>query len=403
MDFKLGLNQNLKLSLTLEMKLSIDILKMNLKELKDYLENESIENPNIEVIYPKLIDSKNTVSENYLENIGQVSESLVSYLIEQVSYLKIKKEVKLVLEYLINNLDERGYLEYDILTLKSSSGFKSTIFKEALNILHTLEPFGVGATDLIDCLKIQLKNKGIFNSILIDILEKNLNEIADKNFEKIALERAISLEEVKRYIEIIKSLNPKPARGFYVNKNTKYIIPDLIIKRDKNNIIIDLNEGEIPKIRLKTEVVSFKDKNKVLMLERAIGKRQQTLLKVGKYILNYQKDFILMNKTLKTLKIKDVAFELGLHESTVSRAIKDKFIKIDNRIETLKKYIVLDNKSEKIKKEILEIIENEDRKNPLSDNKILEMLLKKNFLIKRRTVAKYREELGIASIRKRKK
>ncbi|MDX8336778.1 RNA polymerase factor sigma-54 [Candidatus Cetobacterium colombiensis] len=403
MDFKLGLNQNLKLSLTLEMKLSIDILKMNLKELKDYLENESIENPNIEVIYPKLIDSKNTVSENYLENIGQVSESLVSYLIEQVSYLKIKKEVKLVLEYLINNLDERGYLEYDILTLKSSSGFKSIIFKEALNILHTLEPFGVGATDLIDCLKIQLKNKGIFNSILIDILEKNLNEIADKNFEKIALERVISLEEVKRYIEIIKSLNPKPARGFYVNKNTKYIIPDLIIKRDKNNIIIDLNEGEIPKIRLKTEVVSFKDKNKVLMLERAIGKRQQTLLKVGKYILNYQKDFILMNKTLKTLKIKDVAFELGLHESTVSRAIKDKFIKIDNRIETLKKYIVLDNKSEKIKKEILEIIENEDRKNPLSDNKILEMLLKKNFLIKRRTVAKYREELGIASIRKRKK
>ncbi len=139
------------------------------------------------------------------------------------------------------------------------------------------------------------------------------------------------------------------------------------------------------------------------MLERAIGKRQQALLKVGKYILNYQKDFILMNKTLKTLKIKDVAFELGLHESTVSRAIKDKFIKIDNRIETLKKYIVLDNKSEKIKKEILEIIENEDRKNPLSDNKILEMLLKKNFLIKRRTVAKYREELGIASIRKRKK
>lgn len=401
MDFKLGLDQSLKLNLSMEMKISIEILKMSLKELKEYLEKESIKNSNIEVTFPKPSFSKNEDYENYIENIGEEDESLISYLEEQITYLEIKKEIRDILEYLINNLDEKGYLISTPEELRKNGGFKLNTFKEAINILHTLEPIGVGAIDLIECLKIQLENKGILTETLLDILEKNLEDIANGDLKKISLERNISLVKVNEYISTIKNLNPKPARGFYVNTKTNYIVPDLIVEVDNGEIVVNLNDMGIPKIRLKSE--NKKDQTLVLALERGLVKRQETLLEIGKYILNYQKNYILFSENLKTLKIKDIAYNLNLHESTISRAVKDKFIRINGKIESLKKYIILDDKTELIKTEILKIIKTEDKINPLSDEKILIKLMEKNLLVKRRTIGKYREELGILSSRKRKK
>ena len=403
MDFKLGLNQSLKLALSMEMKLHIDILKMNLKELKEFLKNESIKNPNIELVYSKPLVSKGDDYENFIENIGEKDKGLIEFLEEQIIYLNLDKKEKQILEYLINNLDEKGYLNGNFEELRREGGFKLNDFRKALNILKSLEPIGVGAENLIDCLKIQLKYNNLLSEKLEDILNKNLEDIAMDNLEKIATEREISLSKVKEYIKIIKKLNPKPARGFYVNKKIKYIAPDLIVETFENSIIISLNEEDIPKIKLKNESKSKKDYAMFLALERGVQKRQETLLKVGGYVLNYQKESIIFNKDLKTLKIKDIAYELNLHESTISRALKDKYIKIDGKIESLKKYIILDNKTELIKKEIVNIVENEDKKFPLSDEKILNILLTRNFNIQRRTIAKYREELGILSSRKRKK
>jgi len=401
MDFKLGLNQSLKLNLSLEMKISIEILKMSLKELKEYLEKESVKSSNIEIIFPKSNFSKNENYENFIENIGMENESLINYLEEQIIYLEIKREVRDVLEYLINNLDERGYLISSLEELRKNGGFKLSIFKDAIKILHTLEPIGIGATNLTDCLKIQLENKGILTDTLSNILDKNLEDIANADLKKISLERDIPLAKVKEYINTIKKLNPKPARGFYVNKKTDYIIPDLFVETNNEELIVNLNESGIPKIRLKNE--NKKDQILALSLERGLIKRQETLLEVGRYVLNYQKEYILFDKNLKTLKVKDIAYSLNLHESTISRALKDKFIKINGKIESLKKYIVLDDKAELIKREILKIIETEDKNNPLSDEKILIKLMEKNLLVQRRTVGKYREELGILSSRKRKK
>ncbi|MGL5277594.1 MAG: RNA polymerase factor sigma-54 [Cetobacterium sp.] len=401
MDFKLGLDQSLKLNLSMEMKISIEILKMSLKELKEYLEKESTKNSNIEIIFPKSSFSKNEDYENYIENIGEEDESLIDFLEEQIGYLEVKREIRDILEYLINNLDERGYLISSLEELRRSGGFKLNIFKDAIKILHTLEPLGVGATNLVECLKIQLENKGILTETLSNILERNLEDIATGDFKKISLERDIPLVKVKEYVNTIKSLNPKPARGFYVNRRIDYIIPDLFVETDKEEIIVNLNESVIPKIRLKSE--GKKDQMLALALGKALVKRGETLLKVGKYVLNYQKDYILFSKNLKTLRVKDIAYNLNLHESTISRALKDKFIKINGKIENLKKYIILDDKTELIKREILKIIENEDKKNPLSDEKILLKLAEKNLLVQRRTIGKYREELGIQSSRKRKK
>ncbi|MGL5951174.1 MAG: RNA polymerase factor sigma-54, partial [Cetobacterium sp.] len=274
-------------------------------------------------------------------------------------------------------------------------------FKEALDILRGLDPLGVGAFNLIDCLKIQLLNRGIKNKKIEKIIEENLEDIANKNFNKVCLERKIELSTLNRYIEFIKTLNPKPARGYYVNKKTKYIIPDIFVDIVNGELVISLNEEDIPKIKVRAD--SRESYNLALTLERSIQKRQKTLLRVSNYILNYQKDFIFKNGSLKTLKIKDIAYDLDLHESTISRAIKDKFLKRGKRIESLKKYIVLDEKSQNIKVEILKIIELEDKKIPLPDEKILKILLKKGVEIQRRTIAKYREELGIPSSRSRKK
>lgn len=403
MDFKLTLDQNLKLALSMEMKLSIDILKMNLKELKEYLIDESIKNPNIELVYSKPLVSKNDDYENYIENIGEKDDSLIDYLEEQIAYLDLEKKTKEILEYLINNLDERGYLSGEAEELRKDGGFKLISFKKALDILKTLEPIGVGAESLIDCLKIQLNHKGILTHTLEEILEENLEDIAKDNLEKIALERNISLDKVVSYIEVIKQLNPKPARGFYVNKKIRYIIPDLIAEILENNIIVSLNEEDIPKVKLKNDKGSKDEFALLLAIERGIKKRQETLLKVGDYVLNYQKEYIIFNKPLKTLKVKDIAYKLNLHESTISRALKDKYIKINGKIESLRKYIILDDKTNRIKDEIVEIIKNENKTSPFSDEKILEKLLLKNFNLQRRTVGKYREELGIPSSRKRKK
>ncbi|MGL5544776.1 MAG: hypothetical protein ACRDB6_06680 [Cetobacterium sp.] len=182
MDFKLGLDQSLKLGLSLEMKLSIDILKMSLKELKEFLKEKEQKNPGIEIVYPKQIKSNSTEAENYIENISESEESLIKFLEEQIGYLSISKEIKSILEYLINNLDERGYLEGNLESLKKDGGYKSGLFKEALDILRGLDPSGVGAFNLIDCLKIQLLNRGIKEKKIEKIIEENLEDIANKNF-----------------------------------------------------------------------------------------------------------------------------------------------------------------------------------------------------------------------------
>ncbi|MGL5054013.1 MAG: RNA polymerase factor sigma-54 [Cetobacterium sp.] len=398
---KLELDQKMKIGLSLEMKLSIEILKMGLNELKDFLQKEQIKNPTFEIIYSKSINKKNDNNINYLENISEGEKSLIHYLEEQIIFLNVKKEVRNILNYLINNLDEKGYIDGDLEELRKAGYFKSLYFKEALNILSKLEPLGVGSIDLINCLKIQIKNKGIKDDNLEKIIENNLEDIAYKNFLKISLDRLIEMERVEYYVKLIKTLNPKPASGFFVNRKTKYIIPDLIVEILGKEMSVTLNEDDLPII--KTKKLEMKNSyNTPLFLERCIQRRQNTLFKVGQYILNHQRDNLINNKPLKTLKIKDIAFELNLHDSTISRAIKDKFIKNGKKIEPLRKYIVLDAKNEIIKNEIINLIKNENKKIPLSDEEILNFFIKNKIIINRRTITKYRNELGFFSSQKRK-
>ncbi|WP_297597793.1 RNA polymerase factor sigma-54 [uncultured Cetobacterium sp.] len=402
MDFRLDLSQNLKLAMTTEMKLSIKILKMSSIELKEFVEKEAIKNPAIEIVYSNKNYSKNKESENFLENITSEEESLIDYLEEQIGYLKIEKDIREAMVYLINNLDERGYILGDLNSLRKSSKIKVDVFNIAFKNLRKLDPLGVGAVDLKDCLKIQILEKKIEKSNIFSIIDEDLEDVASGNLNKISLKYSISLEDVKKEISIIRGLNPKPARGYYVNDNTKYVVPDFLVEIIEKNIVIKPNEDYLPKIKLNEKFKGTPNFSFAIAIEKSVVKRQQTLLNIVSYIMEYQKESVVENKELKTLKIKDIAFELNLHESTVSRAIKDKYIKIDTKIISLKKYIILNSGTEIIKKKIIEIVEKENIKSPFSDEKIAKILEGENFYIQRRTIAKYREELGILSSRKRK-
>lgn len=402
MDFKLEMNQSLKLALSLEMKTSIEILKMSIKELKDYLIAEAKGNSCIEIEYTKN-SHKNTDDDTYnnlIEN-SLIEETLIDHLKEQIIYLDIDKKIKECLEYLIYNLDEKGYLMYSLSELRKNKLFKMETLKRGLEELHKLEPIGVGARDLKECLKIQLLYKKKLNKTLENIIDFNLEDIAYQKFEKIKEENNISQKELEIYLNEIRKLNPKPARGFIVNSTVEYIVPDILVTIEDNMLVIKLNEENSPKIKINKEG-ECAGLSKALAIARCIEKREETLLKVARFILYYQESNILEEKPLKTLKIKDIAKALDFHESTVSRAIKNKYVKFDNGIRSLKSFIVLNSENESIKKKLENLIENEEKEKPLSDEKLVFMLKRFGFVISRRAVCKYREELGIGSTRERK-
>lgn len=396
MDFKLEVNQNLKLALTTEIKLALDILQMNSDQLIKYLEEEKNRNSNIEIKYSNGL--KKEENSGFTEGYEKLEEgeNLIEFLYEQLRYEKIEKNLVKIVEFLINNLDNRGYLIEKKEILMKKIGVSPKVFNEALEILHSFEPVGIGAEDLVECLRIQAKH---YNSTLLNnIIENNLKDIAEGRIDKIASQYNEKKENIIFWIEKIKKMNPKPSRGFYLERS-EYITPDIIVKTSKDEIEVVLNDEKQPKIIVKDRE---QDYGKILAIARALEKRGETLLKVTNYILQFQSSFLLNKGRLKTLKIKDIAYELGYHESTISRAVKNKYLNIDyEKTVPLKNFLLFSSKRENAKELICYFIENESEEKPVSDEELSRLLSCKGIDISRRTVSKYREELGIKSSKNR--
>lgn len=403
MEFKLEINQSLRLALTTEMKLSLKILEMGLENLLKFLEEEKSKNNGIEIEYIGKNYRQEKKEMETIENIDiEVEKNLIDFLEEQLSYEKIESDLKKYINFFINNLDEKGYLIESKERLYKRIGGKRKDFNKALKIFQNFEPEGIGAENLVECLLIQSKK---YNSNDLNIIIKNhLEDIAKNDIEKIFFETKIPKEEIEIYINYVKKLNPKPARGYFINNKNNYIVPDIFLKKKENELEIEINKENFPKIKISKEKLSKKEYLRIIAISKAIEKREETLSKVANYILNFQKESILKKYPLKTLKIKDVAYDLEIHESTVSRAIKDKYIKVEGgKIESLKNFIVFNSERERAKTLIYDIIDKEDRKKPISDEKLAFYLKKNGVEIQRRTVTKYREELGILSSRERKR
>lgn len=456
LDFNLNLTQEQKLIMTQQMQLSIKLLQMSTCDLREYIENEFVENPILEgdfdfvqeeKDYQDKIDYKEMIKYLEFDNYGSQSygdfnkdedvspfnfiyekESLTEYLHEQLLEIDEDEYKKAIVSYMIENIDCRGYLDMPLEDICKELKISIDLGQEALDILQDLEPDGIGARDLKECLKIQLIKTGILDDNLETIIDEYLDLIADNKFSVIAKNLKITPKEAQDLGDIIKGLEPKPSRGFYTGDEVKFIIPDAAIRNIDGQYFVIMNDGVIPRLSISNiykDILNKKEDkntenyvkeklNSAMFLIKSIEQRKSTLLRILERVVEKQKEYFNKGQRfLKPMTLKEMAEELGIHESTVSRAIKDKYILTSFGTVKIKDLFTTGlSKSEgdgedvavvNIKKLIKEMIDNEDKKKPLSDQVICDELNKKSLNISRRTVAKYREEIGIKASSKRKR
>jgi len=428
-----------KLIMTPELRQAITVLQYSATELMDYLHQEIIDNPVFEinekdfekydVLYNSYFKTKKinyTSDDNWSiwDTIAMPEGSLEDFLLEQVRFLDISKEVLAILKYLVGCLDDSGYLNIALEEIADELKVNKNEVEGALAILQSLEPIGVGARSLQENLLIQLARLESVDTLALEIVKNYLKELGERKFNKIAQHLKISTLEVQQVFDFIKTLNPKPAMDFNSSNNPKYIIPDVLIQLEEGELVIIINDKIIPKLRINPEYHQYvqgskgdetsrylNDKiNSAKWLVKSIEQRRNTIYKVTKAIFNHQETFF-KDQRLKPLTLREIAEEVGVHESTVSRAINQKYAQTPAGTFELKYFFTTgittvngaDISTENVKKEIVQQVEQENKSKPLSDQKLTDILNKKGINISRRTVAKYRDELGILSSSSRKR
>ena len=406
MDNKLDIIEKQKLIQSLKlsqiMKLSINILEMSITDLNNFIEKELIKD--LEISVELNYSNQENYDDEKEEEINYLTDekNFFQILEEQLSYFKIETKIKKICVFIINNLNKKGYLELSKIEIKDILEVSDKELDEAFDVIHSLEPYGVGAYSLEECLKIQLKAKNLIDDKLFLFIDNYLYLLVDKKYDLIKQKLDINDDKLFSYIDIIKSLNPIPSRGYSVGK-IKKIIPDIFVETKKDEVFYEINRASIPQINVKDKI-NDKYYKKLNEIVSCIEKRFETLDKIMEIIIREQKSFFIsQGKETNTLKISDVASELNLSPSTVSRAVKEKYIKTDFGIISLRKLFNLDSTVFLYQQKILEYIENENKKQPLSDQDIVNVLEKEGIKIARRTVTKYREKLGYKSSHKRKK
>lgn len=457
LGYNLALEQVQKLIMTPELRQAIQLLQFNCQELNEYIKKEIEENPmlepiNLEIEYENIEDyhskkdeidwkefieryddisykpevEKNEKEYNY-ENFISASSSLKEYLLFQLNVLKSDAIDYIIGRTIIENIDDNGYLMVSVEKLSKEIGVNCKRVENVLSIIQTFDPCGVGARNLKECLLIQVKERKVKNPHVEQIIKNYLDDIAHNRLSKIAKELDIDEKEVQEICDYIKTLEPKPGRLYEDGSaDVKYIIPDAIIEYIDGEYVIILNDVTAPRLNINKfyremlrkemdiEASEFlKEKlSSAMWLIRSIEQRRMTIYNVVKSILKHQREFFENGeKALKPLTLKEVADDINMHESTVSRATNGKYIQTPRGLYELKYFFSSglstkegeDISSTSIKAMIKEIIEDEDPKKPLSDQKISNMLRDKGIKISRRTVAKYRDEMGIPSSTMRKR
>jgi RNA polymerase sigma-54 factor len=454
MELSFKLTQEQRLILTQKMQLSIKILQMSNVDLVQYIEKEYSENPVLEAEYNNDYQEKNEVNDRidykeiikYLEfdSYGSQSsssydeevspfmfisskKSLKDYLHEQILILNIDEYLKNICDYIVESIDGRGYLDISLESLSKEINISLDLAEDALIVVQNLEPVGIGARDLKECLKLQLMKKGMLDDILDSIVNEHLEDIAENKYNNIAKKFSISVQDAQTYGDLIKTLEPKPSRGFYTGDEERFIIPDAEIRKLNDEFIIIMNEKVLPSLTInplyKEIIYQSKDKDaesyvkekidSAMFLIKSIEQRKSTLHKVLERIVEKQRDYFEKGEQyIKPMTLKEIAEELDMHESTISRAVKEKYILIARGTVRIKDLFTTGIQTEgnnedlaviNIKKVIKELVDGEDKKKPLSDQVICDELNNRGMNISRRTVAKYREEIGIKSSSKRKR
>lgn len=353
-------------------------------------------------------------------------ESLVDHVIAQLRHADIEKSDEEIAVHIIGNLDKDGYLCVSFEELAAECGVSVDEAERVTRSIQQLDPPGLAARNLQECLLIQLDQMGLENALESRLVRNHLDKLENRRYDQIAKAESVPVEEVYKAITTIQQLEPRPGRPF-ADDSIRYIIPDIYVYKVGGEYVISLNEDGLPRLRVNPMYLELLRQegaenvpNKAYLTERlkaaswlikSIHQRQNTIYRVTESIVKFQRDFLDHGiEKLRPLVLKDVADDIEMHESTVSRVTTNKYVHTPQGVFELKYFFTTAIKtaggeisSSSIKERIKNIIAAEKPDAPISDQEIAEILSKENIDIARRTVAKYREGLGILSSSKRKK
>jgi RNA polymerase sigma-54 factor len=436
----------------------MDLLYMPLLDLQQYLKQELVVNPFLE-----MVEDQDAVETTPAEEIEQSDEdevdwekilldgfdngyrgnpqevfefhervqvttiTLYDHLRRELYLLKMSDDEQKIGEEIIGNINEDGYLTCDLPDIAESLSVDVSEVEPILKIIHGIEPTGVGARNLQECMLLQLEEQDGQDSPAYVIVRDFFEQLSQHKWNEIAQQMGMSVKEIQNHSDRIAGLEPKPGR-IYSSVEDQYVIPDIIVEKKDNDYVIYLNDGNLPRLRRSTSYYEvardkkdFKGDTKKFIYEKmnsanwliqAIEQRRQTMLKVMSYIVDRQREFFDKGISyLKPLTLREVAETIEMHESTVSRVTNQKFCQTPRGVFKLKfffssgieTYDGEEVSARGIKAKISRLIEEEEPSKPYTDQAIVNYLKQEGIKIARRTVAKYRDQMGILSARMRKR
>ncbi|HEX4347035.1 MAG TPA: RNA polymerase factor sigma-54 [Vicinamibacterales bacterium] len=460
-----------KLILTPSLQQAIKLLPMSTLELSDLLNQEMVENPMLEEVPTEDLQPAETqatqektqqeqnanktdtwddqdyeyffgdyLDDGYrprapqevkelppIENTLSTASSLSDHLLWQLSMQTDDALMREIGSAIVGNLDDDGMLVASFEELAAMGPWAIGDVERALKLVQGFDPVGVAARDLQECLLLQLRHLGMEGTPTEKIVTEHLRLLQNHQVPEISRKLGLSIDDLKEHIEIIRNLDPKPGSRFNPTQS-QYVIPDVYIVKVEDQYVAVLNEDGLPQMRISPVYRRLLDKTaadntdetrayvkdkfrSALWLIKSVEQRQKTIHKVANSIINFQRDFLDHGiEHLRPLVLRDVANDIGMHESTVSRVVTNKYMHTPQGVFEMKYFFhsgISSSYGESvssvtIKQRIRKIIENEDPRRPLSDSKIVSILQREGLVLARRTIAKYREELKISTSNQRK-
>src|SRR6266849_414416 len=447
MEARLSLRQSQRVVMTPLLQQAIQLLQLSTLELQDVVQKELLENPLLEEVttdtpptterqtdelpfdFNAVMSADDDHEERSLvsqedredlpfENVVRTHVSLADHLEEQLRYASEDAAVRRIGGQIIGNLDEDGYLRAELEEIAQRCGATAEEVARVLALVQGFDPPGVAARSIQECLLLQLKRDPLPDPVSVEIIEVHFDDLSRRRYADIARAMKLPLDRVMESVEEIMGLEPKPGRRFGGN-DSRYIVPDVFVYKLGNDYTIVLNEDGIPRLRVNSlyrsllrragsgdEAKQYVEQKlrSALWLIKSVDQRQRTLRKVTQSIVKFQRDFLDRGLPhLRPLSLRDVGEDIGMHESTISRVTTNKYVETPQGLFELKFFFhsgIASGDGEmvssvSVKKMIQDLLAAEDPAKPQSDQEVAQALQKRGLTIARRTVAKYREELGI--------
>lgn len=446
----LSMNLSQHLAMTMQLQQAIQILQLSSQDLCAVIEKEYLENPVLEMEYPtgrrELYEQDGSMDvralADYLDGgskqpayftdeddrqfdaAAPLHMTLEETLIEQVNFTCKAESERAIATFLVGSLDSRGYLTLPLSEAARAMGCSEAEVLRILAIIQSFEPAGVGARDLAECLRLQSKRQGIYEGLIAAVIDRHLDEVAAHRLKEIAAAEHVEPAAVQMAVDIVRRLSPKPGAAYGAGAPA-YITPDVIIRKGEQGYEVEVEESDVPQLHISalyrqsdtfdkaTQKYIANRLHAASWLINSIEQRRTTIRRVVEEIVRRQPAYFEKGPAfLQPMTMKDVADTIGVHESTVSRAVANKYVELPTGIRALRSFFTARSArgeagenvaAAQAKSAIEALIKGEDPKKPLSDQKLCTLLKSKGIALSRRTVMKYREQLGYDSSVKRKR